>query len=221
MSPELKIQGQDIVLRGNFSPIMFHPLWLSQHGLLSEKEAAAADIKILHPSGTYIIADWLVLEVTDDRFHVATVQESYYEALRDLTVGIIQILGDFVIISMGINFTFHFGQYEEKIWNEIGHQLAPPSNWEGLLDKPGMQNLTMRGVRPDGLSGFIQTAVEPSTRVQRGLLVQVNDHYMFANGNQKKRETGRVAQTLKESWAISMERSQRIAQSLANLRNEK
>ena len=77
--PQIKIQGTDIVLIGNFNPAIFHPSWFAAHNLLRAEEADTATINIVHPDVASFKTEWLGVNIVKDRFQVGTVQESYFE----------------------------------------------------------------------------------------------------------------------------------------------
>jgi len=82
MQPRPEIQGVSLVLRGDFTPAMFHPSWFAVQGLIGKEEAEVADVKIVHPDVTAFEMEWLRMRITRDRFQAATAQEPYYEVLR-------------------------------------------------------------------------------------------------------------------------------------------
>lgn len=87
----------------------------------------------------------------------------------------------------------------------IGHKLAPPANWETVLNQPGMRSLLIEGVRDDDLPGYIHVKVEPSLRVDPGLYVAVNDHYEVPDPAPAE-GASRVLKILEEQWANSQAR---------------
>lgn len=75
MRPQLKIQAVSIVLRGQFNPAMFHPVWFASQNLIRPQEAESADVKIIHANLAVFDVEWLQVSITPDRFIVATGQE--------------------------------------------------------------------------------------------------------------------------------------------------
>ena len=84
MNPE--VQSLAIVLRGQFSPIIFQPSWLASENLIRKKEADAAEVEIIHPNATIYSIEWFQLRVLSDRFQVMTTLPPYFEPLRDLVL---------------------------------------------------------------------------------------------------------------------------------------
>jgi len=217
MPAQLEIQGVNIVLRGNFNPAIFHPSWFAAQELIGQLEADEASIELVHPEAAIFKADWFQIQVVRNRFQEGTVQEPYYEPLRDLVVGTFSLLIHTPIRAMGINHDFHIRLESEKSWNEVGHRLAPKEDWEDLLEDPGMLSLTMKGKRTDDFDGHLQVRVEPSTRLTYGVFIEVNDHYQLVEPSAPPAGANEISGILTEKWSESMERSLRIAQKIAGL----
>ena len=216
MQPE--IQGVSIVLAGQFNPAMFHPAWFAAQGLIRRQEAEAAETKIVHPNAAVFETEWLQMRVLPNQFHAATTQEPYYEVLRDLVVGVFDLLSHTPSRAMGINRNFHYELGSKEEWNSVGDRLAPKQDWENVLDDPGMSSLTIQGKRPDNLDGYIHVKVEPSRRVSGfGIYVQVNDHYQLSSTPETWVNASKVVDVLSEHWAESIQRSLGIAEKIAGL----
>jgi hypothetical protein len=82
---------------------------------------------------------------------------------------------------LGVNNEAHFRVKEEAKWHNFGNTVAPKEMWSTLLDRPGMQSLTIRQrPRPDKHPGHIEITVEPSARVVPfGLYVRINEQLEF------------------------------------------
>ena len=221
MAAQLDNQVVAVVLRGDFTPTIFQPAWLASHGLIRTQESDAAKVVMIHPTATVFTTEWLQLSVIQDRFHVATTQESFYEPLRDLVVGVLKILNETPLRAMGINRGFHYRLGSEHAWHNIGNQLAPKKTWESLLDKAGMRSLIMEGARPDGQKGYIQVKVEPSTTIKLGVHVELNDHYQLKSDDSNLTSTRHATEILSECWTKSMERALTIADKIANMGDQR
>src|SRR5688500_14696309 len=92
MPLQLHLQSVDIVVVGNFNPAIFHPTWFTSNDLIRAQEADAAEIQVVHPEVASFKAAWLAITCTRDRFHASTTQEAYYEPLRDLAWGVLDLL---------------------------------------------------------------------------------------------------------------------------------
>ncbi len=217
MLPQIQVQGVSIVLIGNLNPAIFHPSWFASHNLLRPEEADAANINIVHPDVASFKTEWLEVNIVRERLQIGTVQESYYETLRDLAVGILGLLSHTPIRVMGINRDFHFDLVSEDLWNGLGHRLVPKDDWNPLLKSPGMQNLVVQGVRPDDLKGYLRVTVQPSARTKYGVFIEVNDHYILKTDEKEAEGANKAKVILSERWNESMKRGFDIAQAIAKL----
>lgn len=212
----LQIQGVAIVSRGDFNPAIFHPSWFASYELLRKEEAEAAKVQIVHPDAAVFSTEWLEFNVVRDRFQVSTSQEAYYESLRDLVISTLNLLSHTPLRVIGINRNFHYRLQSVDQWHSVGHQLVPKQQWESLLENPGMKTLVVEGKRPDDLPGYIQVKVEPSNKVEHGVFIEVNDHYIL-NSDRKPSGATEAMRILTQLWTESMKRSLSIAQTISHL----
>jgi hypothetical protein len=212
-TPKPEIEGVGIVLVGSFNPQIFQPAWFAAEGLIREEEAQAAKIELIHRQITLFSLDWLHLRVTDEQFAATTTQSAFYEPLRDLVLGTFRLLRHTPIRMMGLNRDAHFRMSSEDAWHAFGHRLAPKEPWAGILKEPGMRSLTMEGLRPDNLKGYIRVRVEPSVRVHPGVFVNINDHYQ-AKDIELARGCDEIVDILDSEWKTALDRASEIVSSL-------
>lgn len=207
------VEGVAIVLLGDFNPAIFQPAWFAAQGLLRNEEGIGASIELIRPEIVRFNLEWLQIEVVRDRFAAITVQGFSIETLRDLVVGTFRVLGHTPIRSMGINREVHVKSVSDEDWHTVGDRLAPKEIWRGLLDKPGMRNLVMEGVRDDGYSGYIRVYAEPSQRVRPGVFFRVNDHFEI-DGYKSEQGAAPIVRILEDQFDVSRQRSDRIIATL-------
>jgi hypothetical protein len=205
-----EIEGTNIVLLGDFNPKIFQPAWFAAQQLIRNEEADDANIELIHQAFVRFSLEWLRVEIHQNRFLAATHLSPYYKVLRDLVVGTFRILKHTPVRMMGINADFHFPLPSEDAWHAIGHRLAPKDMWNKLLNKPGMRSLSMEGHRPDDYIGRITVRVEPSTRIEYGVYVHVNDHYAIKD-QESSLGCDEIIDILESSWEKSISRSKEIA----------
>jgi hypothetical protein len=110
---------------------------------------------------------------------------------------------------MGLNRDCHFRMPSEEAWHVFGHRLTPKEPWAGILTEPGMRSLTMEGVRPDNLKGYIRVRVEPSVQVHPGVFININDHYEVKD-MATVRGCDEIIDILDREWKNSLDRSAEI-----------
>jgi len=202
-------QGLSIVLLGDFSPKIFQPAWFAAQELLRKQEAEQASIKIIHSDVVEFSLDWCRIVATQNRFHLSTLQEPYYEPLRDLALGTFKLLMHTPLRMMGINLEKTFRLESEGAWHEYGNRFAPKRPWAKILKKPGLRTLTMEDVRPDQLPGYIRVTVQPSEEIHPALFLFVNDHYQAENP-ETVLGANELITMLEKCWEPSMTRSNQI-----------
>lgn len=202
-----EIQGMSIVLLGSFNPKIFHPVWFAAQKLIREKEAEEANIELITPAVAKFSLDWMRLQVIQEQFVIETTQEPYYEILRDLVIGTFNFLSHTPVTMLGINTQQHFKMHSEEEWHRLGHELVPKEKyWTPTLKKPGMRSLTIEGQRPDEYKGYIQVKIEPSTKIQSGIYISINDHYEA----EKESNCNTIIDILNIDWINAEQRAEKI-----------
>lgn len=202
-----------VVTVGKFNPSIAQPAWLASEGLITKAEAEAAQIEVIHPE----VADFTVpfsegallrVQVLRERLHISTEDARLYETTRDLSIGILTLLRHTPVTKLGLNFDCHVSMASDEVRNALGQRLAPPTPWDGIVEKAAMLSLSMKSPRPDGREGHIVVKVEPSVRVPSGVLVAVNDHLDITAPDGHGAE--KVVDVLKTGWDVSIKRSREI-----------
>lgn len=205
-----KIEGIAIALIGSFNPSIFQPAWLAAEGLISKEDGESAEIKVIHPEIASFGVKKMQLEITRERFLIQTAYSPSFPLVRDLALGVFEILHYTPVKMMGINRDAHFAMPSRDSWNEFGHRMAPKAPWLNILEKPGMRSLIMEGVRPDEYMGYIRVQTEPSNRIDSGVFISVNDHYQVKDPESSK-GCNEMLGILRSHWDQSIERSKTIA----------
>jgi hypothetical protein len=216
METQLDSEEVSVVLRGQFNPAVFHPAWFAAAQLIRKQEAEAAVIKVIHPTAAVFTVEWLQFNATQDRFQLSTTQAAYFEPIRDLMLGTLELIFA-PLKAIGFNYHSHYRMSSEDAWHTVGHRLAPKEVWKGLLDEPGMLDITMEGKRPDKRPGSINVKVQPSKKIVPGIYITVNDHYQLALEEELIRDVNEAKTILQKQWSPFMENARKIAKGLSAL----
>lgn len=204
---EPKLVGASIVLRGAFNPPIFQPAWFASEGLISAEESQDATKEVLvHREFVSFVSDSFDLQVTSDQFQVGTSRAPSFSVLRDVVVGTFTLLSHTPVKALGVNRFAHYLMPSEDDWHKLGQRLAPPSNWEGFLKKPGMASITILAKRPDDRYGSISITVEPSAKHHPGVYVAVNDHFAISETLESS-SCPKMLEVLKSSWDACLARA--------------
>ncbi len=172
-----------------------------------EQEAVEADVQLINREFCHIRLGWVDLVVLEDRLQAETTSETVNDGqIRDLLVGVLRLLPHTPIKGGSIHHRTEIAIETEEEWHKVGHILAPKEVWEGVLDKPGMFDFAMVGVRPDDLKGAIRVRIQPSQVVQPGLFLNVNDEFFMPDDD----EHPDVAGLLDKLWPEAADRATHI-----------
>jgi hypothetical protein len=206
-SPVVETVGAAIVAIGDFNPSIVQPAWLAQNELLAPAEADAAEAELVRREFGRVHLSWAIVQVTRDRLEIAsTEQTGQPDVLRDLAVGILQLLPHTPVGRLGLTNWVHVQMPNEESWHDLGHKLLPPSNWDDVLVQPGMLSADVRGVRTDDREGAINVTVQPSSMVPQGVFISVNDDFVLGDSASALD----AVDVITASWDESQDRASQI-----------
>ncbi len=182
--------GVTVSLFGVFNPAVFHPLWFRDQGLLGREDVEQATNVVQSDSsvGLRFRTESFSLEVAKDVLELTTRAAWWEEALGDLVVRLLRVLDATPIIEVSVARYGHLSRGEvadqaalldsvltaetdelpagvarsgQMLWRLFSKQRV----WDGLLSSPRVDEVTIRGDRPDDLRGGVLVTVEPSLLV--------------------------------------------------------
>lgn len=211
-----EIEGASIVMLGSFNPAIFQPRWLGAQQLIRPEEAEHAKIVIIQAEVADFSTEWFHLQVLQNRLSLSTADPMQYPPLRDLAAALFTILLHTPITALGMNRLFHFKMPSHDAWHAIGHRLAPKDRWNEIIDSPGLRSMVMQGRRKGVSGGLLHVKVEPSSKVEQGVYIEINEEFkptadLEAEGAQW------VASRLSEHWDAIMKSSEETAEYLVSL----
>jgi hypothetical protein len=206
-------EGLDVVLVGSFNPAIFHPEWFLRHELVGAEDALKAEVKVVSGPATEMKIAGVTLKCIADRLMLGTSTISYSERMQDFFFHIIRLLPHTPIAACGINPWANFPCGTEERWHKIGHKLAPKDLiWDEILEKSGMQSLTIKAPRNGDFPGEINVTLQPTEPnvIRYGLWIRVNYHFPIPNDAGLQRND-KVLSFLKAEWKTATEMPRRIA----------
>src|SRR5450432_3637 len=99
---------------------------------------------MIGPQLTVFQADWLTVQVVPTQAMWTTVDLARSLDLRDVVLGIFELLPETPVDALGINFDVHFRTDSEKAWHAFGDMMLLKDFWEPLFDDDQWKK------RPDG-----------------------------------------------------------------------
>ncbi|MDR7038451.1 hypothetical protein J2X36_003215 [Methylobacterium sp. BE186] len=189
MRIEPEFGGLSIILVGNFNPAIFSPQWFARCGIVSEAEAEAAELGVIHPEIAAFIVGGKNIQIETTRFSVETTEAPWVSSCDLIT----RTFGDYLsytpITRFGINRHVHFRVDSEETRNKIGRRLAPITPWGewgatiATLPKErrgGCVDISMQEPWIDNeWRGHVQATIQPSAKLpgNTGIYMGVNDHH--------------------------------------------
>lgn len=209
MNPKRKIYSHTIVLVGSFNPKIFHPAWFAAEGLIGKKEAEEADIQIIHQDMAIFQLNWLKVEVTRVRMIIETVQDGFLEPLRDLVMGMLQILSHTPITALGMNQTMHYELPKDKIWQYLASQFVNQGYWNDTLSNTVMEKIVLRRIRThEQFPGSQILTLGPSDTLPNGLHYFFNDHYDIPSQKGETYSSSKAEEIISQNWESSLKDGQ-------------
>lgn len=205
------VTGMEIVVVAQFSPRALQPLELRRLGVLSEGDLLNAEFDHLFEDLMTFRLPWMQVTFETERLIVGTVPSSPQpEPIRDFVVSLLRSIEKPSVKAVGINRNLHFPVSDEDVWHKVGHKLAPKEGlWDRVVDTPGVEAISVSGLRRDGRNGKMTIRVEPSRRLSFGIYVNVNDHFV-ADQPSPEGSIRWLTDLLESSWVESEKRANEV-----------
>lgn len=209
-------ESASIVMLGSFNPTIFQPRWLGTQQLIRPEEAENAKITIIRAEVADFSTEWFQLQVLQNRLSLSSEDPRQYAPLCDLAAALFAILPHTPITAVGLNRLFHFKMPTIETWHGIGHLLAPKESWNAIMEGPGLRSMIMQGRRKHANAGTLHIKVEPSTKFENAVYVEVNEEFK-ASGDSESEGAQWVPRRLAEHWDAMMKFCEDAAEYLLGL----
>lgn len=169
-----------IVLIGGFNPLIFHPFWMLQKGLISEKDVKTNKLLVHEQLTQFKIGDWLEFNVNKNRCEFKISSEEYVVVMLDLIKGTLNALPEVPIVSIGINRGCILRIENETDYYKIGATLAPLQLWENSFAKPRLRTIAIEDTTSEDFSGTTRCIMINPAKVegaQFAIDINMNNHY--------------------------------------------
>lgn len=213
---DLAIKEQSIVLLGTFNPIIVTPQWLARKGLIGDSLADAAETNVISREVSEFFLESFKILVLKDRYIASSVEEMYFDNMRDLTLNIFEYLPECPIIQLGINYHHHYAFDKHEDYIEFGHRIVPKESlWKKVMPDPALASISIQNTRTDNYEGKYVANVKVSKRIkQNGVEIHINDHYDLFKPGEENVDASRAVQVIKEQWENSINKSSEIIEGI-------
>ncbi len=184
-------QGVVIVSNGTFNPSIFHPSWLNANGLITDDEAAAAQLNLVHAEIAQFQIPGVRFDIQTERAAIHGSAEPFVQIMDIWAQLFGRLLPHTILDNVGINYWAHIKLKDWAQRQRLGRLLAPIEPWGEFgqqlesEDKElagGFSTLSMRAVNIQvSASSAINITLQPSNKLadQSGVFVYINHHYDF------------------------------------------
>ena len=214
--PDPVLDGVGITLVGSFNPKILQPMWFQAEGLVTKTDAENAEIEVIHPAIAAISIGPFRLRAVDEKFTAATDDAAAFPPLRDLVVGIFQLLRHTPARALGINRQMHFRATEDLSWDHVARTLEHAVPWSRALPGAEPFSMTLHGKRDSSIEGRLAVRFERSNRQENGIYVGTNDHYDVTPVNSAE-GLEKIVELVRSDFLTSIDRSLDTAKNLVEV----
>lgn len=216
MAHNLEIFGSVIVALGQFNPRGYTPDWMEAHNLIGKddaqliREGGGGTDLIISSKASKIETTWFSLEVAEDRMNILS-KDVLSPTMKDLAVGIFQLLPESPVTGLGMNFYGHYKISTSDERHKIGDTFAPKELWNEIFPDidVGLTDLSIQiqpGVRGEEVPksrDAIRVSIQPSAKIKQGIYLSYNDHHELIDEREEIYGTGQIiAKMIDEQWQI-------------------
>lgn len=210
-------EAMSVVLLGAFNPAIFHPSWFVAEELLPPLDDGGFTLHVAHQQVTAFDAGWLSLHADATRLDASTEDPSAFDALRDLVLGTVRLLRHTPVRAVGVNTGAHYRLSDTAAWEELLTRYAPLSSWQSMLSEPQLGTLSVVAGRPDAIPGALRITIEPSSRVDPGAYVHLNDHFEHGQEASEGPPSADFAiEVLTKHWADAQQRGRELTEAVVS-----
>jgi hypothetical protein len=208
-------EGLAIVLVGSVNPAIFHPEWFFRQGIIAEQDAKEAKVEDVSDQLTVVQLCGMRLQCVGGKFSLDTMNISSAERMQDMIHQTFRLLSHTPIFACGINPLVHYSVGSPDYWHKIGHLLAPKDLvWNELMEKPGLQSLTIKAPRQGEFPGEINVTVEPSAMFRPGIFVKANYHYALSSESVHAGSAEQALKFIQAEWKTACGMARKVAEQI-------
>lgn len=176
-----------IVLVGDFSPLMFEPLWFLNNRIITKEQFDSIEREnkekcLISSPITFFETGDFAFKVTDKRFSIVAKKEPFI-ALVDIFRKIYEVMSGLTIKRYGINYCFHLKCDDISQYKRFGDNIAPKNYWDPLfLNYENVKEREDSGLFSMQLSrrreyGSLNVCLESSSLLKPGIFLSFNFSY--------------------------------------------
>ena len=197
MAKEKLSEFYSIVLLGSFNPLLFHPYWLRERNIISERDVNMENA-YMHPElAQFSVGKWMQVIVNPRKIEFKIKEEVKVPMLRDLVIQTLEQLPEVKITAIGINRGEIDLITDPKLFYAIGAALCPLKKWTTMKDarvqsiRVQDEDSELMSQKSIGIKSIIIKKKEEEVD-GKGIDVDMNYNYDMPKNNQTSREAIRI-----------------------------
>lgn len=147
MKLEKLTESYSIVLLGVFNPILFHPFWLKDKGIISQQDIMIdkddTNFVVHQKLSSFHVGDWLEVIIKQERAEFRIKDAAKLVLLKDLVIAVLNALPDTPIVALGINHGVISTLGNANDYYEFGKYLNPLDVWKETFKEPKLNLLSI------------------------------------------------------------------------------
>lgn len=218
----------NIVAIGDFNPAIFTPDWLESQQLIGAQDAQGmreAENLVITRQVAVLETDSFLLKIDEGRFQAHS-KGVLTPALRDLAIGIFELVPHTPAKFLGQNFVTLFKFFDTDAYHLVGDVLAPKPIWQKLFPNDehaiGLGSMTIqvqKGSRTSLKSKDMRNIIiHKGSGAGNSIQITYNDHHDLGVDRQGGTSSAaHAAEILRDTWENSWHEASCVVQQLIDL----
>ncbi len=199
--------GIDIVIKGAFNPMIFHPTWFARQELLSEGDAYIGEKplkgdesegSVVHPSVAEVRMNWLRIRVVHNEF-IAISAFAYSERLRDLVVGTFRTLKHTPLYGFEIERDVHLRMAASEMARVLD-LYAPKAAWSRILRDPTVTSVVCEESAVENPEYKVRVNIEKSHRYDDAIFIEVGHKLRIPSDSSGTVASDQIIKSIQSHW---------------------
>lgn len=173
-------ESYSVVLLGIFNPILFHPFWLKDKGIITQQdiriEKDDTSFVVHQKLSSFRVGDWLEVVVKPERADFRIKDAAKLVLLKDLVIAVLNALPDTPIVAFGINHGVISSLGNAHDYYEFGKFLNPLDIWNETFKEPKLNLLSIIDDKSELLTTKSLT-IQPAKYENVDFCVDLNMNY--------------------------------------------
>lgn len=178
-----------VVLLGSFNPMIYHPYWLKDKGIIGEEDITKEAILVHEEVSSFKVGDWMQMVINKNRCEFKTPNADKIIIMRDIIIGCLNALPETPIIAFGINRGWIAQLSSNEAYYELGAKLTPLDLWKDNFENPRLRNIAIEDTDNKNFAGTKRLIIiQPASaelELSNAIDINLNNHFDMPGDKQK------------------------------------